>query len=78
MDNFDSHIPLNQLPNHIQLRNTTVFYLPPNATLKIEPCDVGIIRNFKEYYRCRFNRLLLQHLEGNVADPKKINIISAI
>ncbi len=35
MDNFSGHIPLDQLPNHIQLRNTTVFYLPPNATLKI-------------------------------------------
>jgi hypothetical protein len=35
MDNFSGHIPVDQLPNHIQLRNTTVFYLPPNATSKI-------------------------------------------
>ncbi len=35
MDNFSGHIPLDQLLNHIQLRNTTIFYLPPNATLKI-------------------------------------------
>ncbi len=41
MDNFSGHIPLDQLPNHIQLRNTTVFYLPPNATSKIQPCDAG-------------------------------------
>jgi hypothetical protein len=59
MDNFSGHIPLDQLPNHIQLRNTTVFYLPPNATSKIQPCDAGIICSFKAYYRCRFNRLLL-------------------
>jgi hypothetical protein len=59
MDNFSGHIPLDQLPNHIQLRNTTVFYLPPNATSKIQPCNARIIRNFKAYYRCHFNRLLL-------------------
>jgi hypothetical protein len=78
MDNFSGHIPLDQLPNHIQLRNTTVFYLPPNATSKIQPCDAGIIRSFKAYYRRRFNRLLLQCLEDNVVDPEKIDILYAI
>jgi hypothetical protein len=78
MDNFSGHIPLDQLPNHIQLRNTTVFYLPPNATSKIQPCDAGIIRSFKAYYRRHFNRLLLQRLEDNVADPEKIDILCAI
>jgi hypothetical protein len=57
MDNFSGHIPLDQLPNHIQLRNTTVFYLPPNATSKIQPCDAGIIHSLKTYYCRRFNRL---------------------
>jgi hypothetical protein len=78
MDNFNGHIPLDQLPNHIQLRNTTIFYLPPNATSKIQPCDAGIIRNFKAYYRRRFNRLLLQRLEDNVTNLEKIDILCAI
>jgi hypothetical protein len=78
MDNFSGHIPLDQLPNHIQLRNTTVFYLPPNATSKIQPCDVGIIRSFKAYYCRRFNQIPLQRLEDNVVDPEKINILCAI
>jgi hypothetical protein len=78
MDNFNGHIPLDQLPNHIQLRNTIIFYLPLNATSKIQPCDVGIIRSFKAYYRRRFNRLLLQRLEDNVADLEKIDILCAI
>jgi hypothetical protein len=78
MDNFSGHIPLDQLPNHIQLRNTTIFYLPPNATSKIQPCDAGIIRSFKAYYCRHFNRLLLQRLEDNVADPEKIDILCAI
>jgi hypothetical protein len=78
MDNFSGHIPLDQLPNHIQLRNTIVFYLPPNATSKIQPCDAGIICSFKVYYRRRFNRLLLQRLEDNVADLENIDILCAI
>jgi hypothetical protein len=78
MDNFNGHIPLDQLPNHIQLRNTTVFYLPSNTTLKIQPCDAGIICSFKAYYRHRFNRLLRQCLEDNVTDPEKIDILYAI
>jgi len=78
MDNFNGHIPLDQLPNHIQLRNTTVFYLPLNATSKIQPCNAGIIRNFKAYYCRRFNRLLLQCLEDNIVDLEKINILCVI
>jgi hypothetical protein len=62
MDNYNTHIPLMQLTSVVTLRNTTVFYLPPNTTLKILPCDVGIIRSFKAYYRRRFNRLLIQRL----------------
>eukprot|EP00249_Psilotum_nudum_P032212 c47458_g1_i1 orf=858-1223(+) len=46
--------------------------------LKVQPCDAGIIWNFKAYYRRRFNRLLLQRLEGNIVDPEEINILGAI
>jgi hypothetical protein len=59
MDNFSGHIPLDQFPNHIQLRNTIIFYLPPNATSKMQPCNARIIRNFKAYYHRRFNRILM-------------------
>jgi hypothetical protein len=31
MDNFSGHIPLDQLPNHIQLRNTTQFSTCPQT-----------------------------------------------
>jgi hypothetical protein len=59
LDNFSEHIPMEKIPDHIRLRNTTILYLPLNMTSKIQPCDVGIIRNFKAYYRCCFNRALL-------------------
>ncbi len=66
LDNYNAHVPLEELLARIQLRNTCVLYLPPNMTSKIQPCDADIIRNFKAYYHCRFNRLLLQRLEDSV------------
>ncbi len=77
MDNCSAHIPLMQLASVVTLRNTTVFYLPPNTTSKIQPCDTGIIRSLKAYYRCRFNRLLIQRLQDKVADPEKIDVLEA-
>jgi len=78
MDNCSAHIPLMQLASIVTIRNTTVFYLPPNTTLKIQPCDVGIIQSLKAYYRRRFNRLLIQRLQDKVADPKKIDVLEAM
>ncbi len=67
-----------QLASVVTLRNTTMFYLPPNTTSKIQPCDAGIIRSLKAYYRRRFNRLLIQHLQDKVADPEKIDVLEAM
>jgi hypothetical protein len=62
MDNCSAHIPLMQLEFVVTFRNTTVFYLPPNTTSKIQPCDTGIIQSLKAYYWHRFNCLLIQRL----------------
>jgi hypothetical protein len=78
LDKFSRHTSVEKIPDHIRLRNTTILYLPPNMTSKIQPCDAGIIRNFKAYYRCRFNRALLQRIEDKVSEPKKVNILGAI
>jgi hypothetical protein len=69
---------MEKIPDHIRLRNTTIFYRPPNMTSKIQPCDAGIIRNFKAYYRRRFNRVFLQRIEDKVLEPEKVNILGAI
>ncbi|KAH1228178.1 CENP-B 2 [Glycine max] len=46
MNSLDSH------PRNIEgLRNVELFFLPPNMTSKIQPCDAGIIRAFKMHYR---------------------------
>jgi len=78
MDNCNAHIPLMQLASVVTLCNTTMFYLPPNTTSKIQPCDARIIRSFKAYYRRRFNHLLIQRLQDKVADPEKIDVLEAM
>ncbi len=78
MDNYSAHIPLMQLASFVTLCNTTVFYLPPNTTSKIQPCDAGIIRSLKAYYQRRFNRFLIQRLQDKVADLEKINVLEAM
>ncbi|KAK3222197.1 hypothetical protein Dsin_009222 [Dipteronia sinensis] len=78
LDNCTAHVPLIELPNHNQLRNTTVHYLPPNLTSKLQPCVVGIIRNFNGYYSRCFNCMMLDRLESNTPDPENIDILEAI
>ncbi len=46
VDNAPSHIH-----EGLQLTNITVVHLPPNTTAHIQPCDAGIIKNFKLKYR---------------------------
>jgi hypothetical protein len=78
MDNCSAHIPLMQLASVVTLYDTTVFYLPPNTTSKIQPCDAGIIKSLKAYYRRCFNRLLIQRLQDKVANPEKIDVLEAM
>ncbi len=78
LDNFSGHTPVEKILDHIRLRNTTILYLPSNMTSKIQPCDAGIIHNFKAYYRRRFNRALLQRIEDKVLEPEKVDILGAI
>jgi hypothetical protein len=78
LDNYPGHIPLEKFVEiNVVLRNTRVFYLPPNMTLAVQPYDVGIIRTFKAYYRKRFNNLLLDGYNNNIDNLEKISILDA-
>ncbi len=78
LDNCTGHIPLEKFAEmNLVPRNTHVFYLLPNMTLAVQPCDAGIIRTFKAYYRKRFNNLLLDGYENNIDNPEKISILDA-
>ncbi|XP_076944819.1 CENP-B homolog protein 2-like [Bidens hawaiensis] len=57
------------------LRNVELFFLPPNTTSKIQPCD---IRAFKMHYRRRFYRSLLKGYKLGVPNPAKINVLDAM
>uniref|UniRef100_H3AUS4 HTH CENPB-type domain-containing protein n=1 Tax=Latimeria chalumnae TaxID=7897 RepID=H3AUS4_LATCH len=45
-------------PTIATLKATTVIFLPPNSTSKLQPIDQGIIKSYKQNFRC----LLLQHI----------------
>jgi hypothetical protein len=78
LDNCPGHIPLEKFAEmNMVLRNIRVFYLPPNMTSTVQPCNAGIIRTFKAYYRKRFNNLLMDGYENNIDNLKKINILDA-
>jgi hypothetical protein len=78
LDNCPGHIALEKFAEmNVVLRNTRVFYLPPNMTSAVQPCDARIIRTFKAYYRKRFNNLLLDGYENNIDNPEKISILDA-
>ncbi|CAA7037302.1 unnamed protein product [Microthlaspi erraticum] len=73
VDNCPAH------PKNIEgLQNVELFFLPPNMTSKIQPCDAGIIRAFKMHYRRRFYRQVLEGYELGQSDPSKINVLEAI
>lgn len=73
VDNCPAH------PKNIEgLQNVELFFLPPNMTSKIQPCDAGIIRAFKMHYRRRFYREILEGYELEQPDPSKINVLDAI
>jgi len=79
LDNCSAHIKDPDLEKfNIQLKNTTLLYLPPNTTSKIQLCDARIICTFKAYYRRRFNNQLLLRIESSAADPEKINLLDDI
>jgi len=45
---------LDNAPSHISLYkpvNTTIIFLPPCTTSKLQPLDAGVIKTFKAYYK---------------------------
>ncbi|XP_062104805.1 ARS-binding protein 1-like [Humulus lupulus] len=75
LDNFTAH---GKKENYPPLRHTKAMFLPPNSTSKIQPCDMGIIRKFKGYYRQRFNRQLLKQIDDHVLEPSKLSVLNGI
>ncbi|EEC00659.1 centromere protein B, putative [Ixodes scapularis] len=67
--------------HHVQLSLSavTVLFLPPNATCKIQPLDMGIIHAFKVCYRRRvIQRLLIAIDRPDAAMPVRISLLAAV
>ena len=73
VDNCPSHTDGSQLG----LRFLQIIFLPPNTTSYIQPCDAGIIRNFKANYRNVLIQRMIQDLDLG-KEIKKTNIKEAI
>ena len=61
--------------------NIKICFLPANTTSKLQPLDLGIIKNFKAYYR----QLLLSYVISEIDDcstasdvVQSVNILMAI
>lgn len=75
LDNAASH------PRDLNLRNITIYFLPPNTTAFCQPLDQGIIQNFKIRYRTRILKHILAQMD-TVANAnelvKSVTVLDAI
>ncbi|CAF4851692.1 unnamed protein product, partial [Rotaria socialis] len=71
---FIDHAPCHN--SDTQYSNITLTFFPPNTTLKLQPLDQGIIKNFKCYYR----QQLVKHviLSCDVANSCDDIVITAL
>lgn len=59
----------------LQLSNVRVEFFPANCTSKLQPCDLGIIRSFKVFYKKQLVRKAVAELEnGNLNDAYKLKL----
>jgi hypothetical protein len=73
LDNAPSH----SIDPNLQLNNVEIAYLPPNATSKIQPLDMGIIASIKKRYRYKIvenllNKRIFEEKDISLQDCMKI------
>ena len=71
VDNCPAH------PKVKDLKNVTLFFLPPNTTSKTQPMDQGLIRNLKHHYR---KLVIARHLRAieKKKEMEKITVLDAM
>ncbi len=61
VDNCSAHKTINY--DELKLKNLNIKFLPPNTTSHLQPCDAGIIQNFKVNYRKQLLKLIINSYE---------------
>lgn len=69
MDNFAGH-----MVEDLQLEHVRVMFLPPNTTSISQPLDMGVISNFKHFYK----RSLVNHYFAQIQAGHEINEIDVL
>ncbi len=78
MDNAGCH------PHELKEKysNIKIIFLPPNTTSHLQPIDLGIIQNFKVFYRTLFLRFVLSKIDQTTETASQlvlsVNVIQAI
>jgi hypothetical protein len=72
IDNFSGH-NISYHPTNIHLE-----FFAPNLTSFVQPCDAGIIRCFKAYYRQSFCLRAIKKDEAGAQDIYEINLREAM
>jgi hypothetical protein len=78
IDNFSAHeLAIEQIEG-INLTNTKVMWLPPNATSIHQPLNQGIIQNWKSYVKKQFVMFITCTFDQGKDLFKEIYILQAI
>lgn len=80
MDNFSAHTAAVTAirDSDTPLQNTTVAYLPPNMTSKVQPLDQGIIMAFKSHYRKQWLQYMVDEFDKGLDPVRTLTILKAI
>lgn len=81
IDSFSAHelgLRMIMEDSSARLSNTQVRFLPKNATAVCQPCDQGIIRTWKAYYRRRWLDYVVKEYEADKDPYKTIHVLQAI
>ncbi|XP_053960349.1 tigger transposable element-derived protein 6-like [Anastrepha ludens] len=62
--------------NPTSLKSIKIQFLPPNATSKLQPLDLEIMENFKQFYRKEVVKILINDMEEG--RKSNINVLQGI
>jgi hypothetical protein len=79
MDNFSAHeLATEQIEEGMNLTDTTIRWLPPNATYIHRPLDQGIIQNWKANVKKQFVMFMARTFDEGKDLSKEMHVLRAI